>query len=133
VKIAVVSENGKTVSQHFGRATQYVILNADGKKILSRESRPKVSHADLISAENPEHGCGCQACGRGGRAYDRHRSMVLKILDCSVLLAGGMGWGVYEGLTSRGIKTVITDVEDIEQAVRLYLWENLPNLTERLH
>lgn len=133
MKIAVVSENGKTVSRHFGRATQFIIVNTDGGKILGMESRKKVNHADFISPEDPRRCCGCESRGFGVGAYDRHRSMVLKILDCSVLLAGGMSWGACEGLKSRGIKTVITDIEDIEQAVRLYLWENWPDLVEHLH
>jgi predicted Fe-Mo cluster-binding NifX family protein len=59
--------------------------------------------------------------------------MVETIADCQVLIAGGMGWGAYESLKSRGIEPVVTDVENIEEAVRLYLEGKLPNLMERLH
>jgi predicted Fe-Mo cluster-binding NifX family protein len=55
------------------------------------------------------------------------------IVDCQVLLAGGMGRGVYESLRSYNISPVVTDVADIDQAVRLYLDGKLPNLLERLH
>jgi predicted Fe-Mo cluster-binding NifX family protein len=44
-----------------------------------------------------------------------------------------MGWGAYESLKSRGIETIVTDVENIEEAVRLYVERKLPNLMERLH
>jgi len=44
-----------------------------------------------------------------------------------------MGWGAYDSLKSRGIETVVTDVDDIEKAVNLYLQGKLPNLMERLH
>jgi predicted Fe-Mo cluster-binding NifX family protein len=44
-----------------------------------------------------------------------------------------MGWGAYDSLKSRGIEPVVTDVEDIEEAVKLYLEGKLPNLMERLH
>jgi predicted Fe-Mo cluster-binding NifX family protein len=128
MKIAVVSENGKTISRHFGRASQYVIVKVDGGKILSMGIRPKASHFDFTSAEQNEYDCKCKTQGCGKDSYDRHRSMVLNILDCSVLLSGGMGEGAFEGLKSRGIQTVFTDVEDIETAVNLYIAGKLPNL-----
>jgi predicted Fe-Mo cluster-binding NifX family protein len=59
--------------------------------------------------------------------------MMSNIADCQVLLAGGMGWGAYESLKSRGIETIVTDVESIDEAVTLYLAGKLPNLMERLH
>jgi predicted Fe-Mo cluster-binding NifX family protein len=133
MKIAIASENGETISRHFGRATEYIIVNTDDRNILGREIRPKVGHTDCSIVGLQEHDCGCAIHTGGVSIYDRHRSMVLNILDCSILLAGGMGWGAYEGLKSRGIKTVITDVEDFEDAVKLYLVGNLPNLMERLH
>jgi predicted Fe-Mo cluster-binding NifX family protein len=59
--------------------------------------------------------------------------MAQSIDDCQVLIAGGMGWGAYESLKSRGIETIVTDVENIDEAVRLYVEGDLPNLMERLH
>jgi predicted Fe-Mo cluster-binding NifX family protein len=55
------------------------------------------------------------------------------IADCQVLIAGGMGWGAYDGLKSRDIEAIVTDVTDIDQAVKLYLEGKLANLMERLH
>jgi predicted Fe-Mo cluster-binding NifX family protein len=59
--------------------------------------------------------------------------MAEAIADCQVLIAGGMGWGAYENMTSRGIETVITDIQNIDEAVRLYLEGKLLNLRQRLH
>ena len=133
MNIAVISEDGKTVSQHFGKATQYVVVKTDCEKILGTEVRKKVGHVDLMLPGAKEESCCCKSHGFNGSIFDRHRPMVFSILDCEVLLAGGMGWEAYEGLKCRGIQPVITDVQDIDQAVRLYLWGNLPNLLERLH
>jgi predicted Fe-Mo cluster-binding NifX family protein len=44
-----------------------------------------------------------------------------------------MGWGAYESLKSRNIEAIVTDVGTIDEAVRLYLEDRLPNLMERLH
>ncbi len=59
--------------------------------------------------------------------------MAETIADCQVLIAGGMGWGACESLKSRNIEPVVTDVENIDEAISLYLAGKLPNLVERLH
>ena len=50
-----------------------------------------------------------------------------------MLITGGMGWGAYESMKSRGIEPIVTDFENIEEAVMLHLQNKLPNLMERLH
>jgi predicted Fe-Mo cluster-binding NifX family protein len=44
-----------------------------------------------------------------------------------------MGWGAYEAIQGYGIKPIVTDVRDIDEAVELYLAGRLPNLMERVH
>jgi len=55
------------------------------------------------------------------------------ISDCQVLLVGGMGRGAHESIRSYSIEPVVTDVEDIDEAVQLYLDGKLANLVERPH
>ena len=133
MKIAAVSENGKTISQHFGRATQYVVVNTEDGKIISQETRTKAGHADFAAAGHHGLGCGCEAHGYEAGAAEKHGAMARNILDCSVLLTGGMGWGAYESLKTHNIEPIVTDVKGIEEAVKLYLEGELPNLMERLH
>jgi len=135
MKIAVVSDDGKTISQHFGRATQYVVVTVEGDKIVSKEIRQKAGHAQFSSQEHhEEHRCGChEVHGHQEGAQERHSAMAQSITDVKALLAGGMGWGAYESLKSYNIEPVITDVKDINQAVRLYLDNKLPNLMQHLH
>ncbi len=135
MKIAVVTEDGKTISQHFGRAPQYVVLNVEDGKVLGRETRQKVGHMDFAAAghQGHGHGCGCELHGYEAGAAEKHGAMARNILDCTVLLAGGMGWGAYESLKANNIEPVVTDVKSIDQAVKLYLEGKLPNLMERLH
>lgn len=63
----------------------------------------------------------------------KHAGMLANILDSQVLIAGGMGYGAYESLKSSGIEPIITDVESIDEAVKLYLEGKLVNLMEKLH
>ena len=45
MKIAAVSEDGITISQHFGRAPFYIVVTVENKAIISREKRDKMGHA----------------------------------------------------------------------------------------
>jgi predicted Fe-Mo cluster-binding NifX family protein len=132
MKIAVISEDGTTISQHFGRAPLYVVATVENGKIVSKENRDKAGHHTFSGNEHPETAPG-EKHGYDAGAQSRHAQMAQSIDDCQVLIAGGMGWGAYDSLKSRGIETVITDVNDIDEAVNTYLQGKLPNLMEKLH
>ena len=131
MKIAVITEDGATVSQHFGRAQLYVVVTTEDGRIVSKETRSKTGH-HTFAAHHPESEPE-ERHGYGAGAQTRHASMAEAIGDCQVLLAGGMGWGAYESMKERSIETIVTDVENIDEAVGLYLAGKLPNLMERLH
>lgn len=132
MKIAAISEDGTTISQHFGRAPYYVVLTVEDDKVVKREKRDKAGHHTFAAGQHPETAPG-ERHGYDAGAQSRHAAMAQGIADCQVLIAGGMGWGAYENMKSRGIETVVTDVENIEKAVKLHLEGKLPNLMERLH
>jgi predicted Fe-Mo cluster-binding NifX family protein len=131
MKIAAITEDGISISQHFGQAPLYLVITVEDGKVVSKESREKAGHhtfaahyAELAPSEKHGYDAGAQT---------RHASMMGNITDCKVLIAGGMGWGAYESLKNRNIQVIVTDVETIDEAVKLYLGDNLPNLIERLH
>ena len=132
MKIATITEDGVTVSQHFGRAPYYLVTTVEDGKVVKIEKRDKAGHHTFATGQHPETEPG-ERHGYDAGAQSRHAVMAQGIADCQVLIAGGMGWGAYESLKSRGIETVVTDVENIEVAVRLYVDGKLPNLMERLH
>jgi len=131
MKIAAITEDGTTVSQHFGRAPLYVVATVENGEIINKETRDKTGH-HTFAAHHPESAPG-ERHGYDAGAQTRHASMAETIADCQVLIAGGMGWGACESLKSRNIEPVVTDVENIDEAINLYLAGKLPNLVERLH
>lgn len=131
MKIAAITEDGITVSQHFGRAPLYLVLDVEDGKVTNHETRPKKGH-HTFAAHHPETGTE-EKHGYDAGAQVRHSGMMQDIVDCQVLIAGGMGWGAYDGLKSRNIEPVVTDVDNIEEAVKLYLDGKLENQMERLH
>jgi len=131
MKIAAITEDETTISQHFGRAPLYLVVTVEDGKIVNKETRNKTGH-HTFAAHHPDLAAG-ERHGYDAGAQVRHASMAETIADCHALIAGGMGWGAYESLKSRGIEPVVTDVESIEEAIKLYLQGKLPNLVERLH
>jgi len=132
MKIAVISDDGTTISQHFGRAPYYVVVTVENDKVVNKERRDKAGHHTFAGQHGEHHETGGQH-GFDAGAQARHASMMSNISDSQVLIAGGMGMGAYESLKSRGIETIMTDVTGIDEAVKLYLEGKLPNLMERLH
>ena len=131
MKIAAITEDGTTISQHFGRAPLYLIVTVEDGKIVSKETHAKTGHHTFAayhteSAPDERHGC-------DAGAQTRHASMAEALADCQVLITGGMGWGAYESMKSRNIETIVTDVGDIDEAIKLYIEGKLTNLMERLH
>jgi len=109
MKIAAISEDESTISQHFGRAPLYVVVTVEEGQIVSKETRPKTGHHTFAGHQHPDLPPGVQH-GYDVGAQGKHRSMAETISDCQVLLAGGMGWGAYESIQSYKIEPIVTDV-----------------------
>lgn len=135
MKIAAVSEDGVTISQHFGRAPFYVVVTVEDGKIVSRETRDKMGHTQFAAEHHEEHDHEADPRGHGfdPAAQNRHTRMAAAIADCEVLLVGGMGAGAYESMKQANIRPVVTDVNDIEEAVQAFLSGNLTDHIEQLH
>jgi predicted Fe-Mo cluster-binding NifX family protein len=132
MKIAAVSNDKTSISQHFGRALYYVIYEVEDSKTVRKETRSKTVHHNVGHMADPSPANDCHH-GYGKHAHIRHKGMIETISDCQVLLAGGMGWGAYESFMNSGINPIITDVSGIDEAVKLYTEDKLPNLMEKLH
>lgn len=135
MKIAAVSEDGVTISQHFGRAPFYVVVTVEDGKIVSRETRDKMGHAQFVGESHAEEARGADPRGHGFEpfAQSRHARMAAAISDCQVLLARGMGAGAYQSMKQAGITPVVTDIANIDEAVQAYIEGRLVDHSERLH
>ena len=133
MKIALITDDEKTISQHFGRANYYVVVTIENGQIVQREMRDKLSHNHFAGEE---HGHSHQADTRHGfdaASQDRHAQMSESIADCEALLCRGMGAGAYESMKARGIRPIVTDVEAIEEAALAYSRGELRDHIEKLH
>ena len=134
MKIAAVSEDGVTISQHFGRAPFYIVVTVENGKIIARERRDKMGHAQFAGELHEDsHGEDPRGHGFDPAAQNRHIRMTAAIADCEVLLARGMGAGAYESMKQANIRPVVTDVVNIDDAVQAYLAGSLADHVEKLH
>ena len=132
MKIAAVSDDGITISQHFGRAAYYVVVTLENNQIVAREKREKMGHTQF-GGETHAEGADPRGHGFDPAAQSRHARMAGAISDCQVLLARGMGAGAYDSIQAAGICPIVTDIANIDDAVKAYLAGALVDHTERLH
>ena len=128
LKIAVVSDDGTNVSQHFGRAQHYVVFTLENGRVTNREPRDKLGH--MHSGGQHE---GDSDHHHGLEADHRHETMISPVADCEALVAGGMGAGAYEAIRSKGIRPIITDIRSVDQVAKAYAEGRIVDHAERLH
>lgn len=132
MKIAVITDDGRTISKHFGRAQYYLVVTVENQQIINRELRDKVNHAQL-QIEGQEHEDAGQKHGYGSAADQRHGRMAQAVSDCEAVLCGGMGMGAYENMKARKIRPIVTDINDIDEAVIAYVGGQIVDHIEKLH
>ena len=128
MKIAIASMNGESVSNHFGKSPYFLVYEVANNEIsnISRINNTFTHHfKDGGQPEHHEH--------HGMPAHHDHHTLVEGLKGCSVVMAGGMGYGAYNDLTENGFEVIITGETDPATAVRKFLNKELLNYTERLH
>lgn len=100
MKIAVTSQNRKTITEHAGRCRKFWLFITKNNKIVDKEllELPKEQSFRESSPHEPH-----------------------PLDDINILIAGDMGQGLVRRLEGKGIKVLITKESDPEKAVLLYL------------
>jgi predicted Fe-Mo cluster-binding NifX family protein len=140
-KIAAVTDDGQTISAHFGRAIKYAVLTVKDGQITRSELRDKANHQDFHQERSGHQEIEVQPSGHkhepgrghGRHTAEKHRRMFEAIPDCQILLARGMGQGAYRGLEQIGIRPILTDIKEIEVAAQAVIDGSIKDHPERLH
>jgi predicted Fe-Mo cluster-binding NifX family protein len=133
MKIAFATDDGSTISQHFGRAIYYAVLEIEDGRILRRELRDKPNHNHFADHSHHAPTEPTQQHGMDPAAQARHGQMAQSITDCEALICRGMGRGAYESMKEHGIRPLITDIHSVEDAALLYARGELVDHIEKLH
>ena len=117
MRIAVATDDGQTISRHFGRARQYAVLTVEDGAIVSRELRDKSAPHWLAGAPHEDEAEGeGDAHGTSPASRGKHLAMLAAIGDCAAVIAGGMGRGAYDHALEAGLRPYVTSMADIEEA-----------------
>jgi len=131
INIAAVTDDGTTISQHFGRAKFYEVLFVENGKVVKRERREKLGHNNFAQEEHHHHSG--EQHGQDQHSHNKHVSMAETIKECQILLARGMGNGAYQSMIQLNIKPVVTDIKNIDDAVQAVINGSIIDHTEKLH
>jgi predicted Fe-Mo cluster-binding NifX family protein len=133
MKIAIASDDGKNISQHFGRAPYYIVYTIDNDKVTAREVRDKVGHHTFLNEHgNEPHSCHGEH-GADAASQNKHKSMLSAAEDCQVIVAGHMGGGAYRSMVDKDIEPVLTDIKDPDEVIKAMIEGRLENRMDRLH
>jgi predicted Fe-Mo cluster-binding NifX family protein len=133
MKIAAVTDDGVTISPHFGRARYYEVLTIENGVVTNRERREKAGHHTFGGRQEHHHRRGEEPDEQPEAHQRKHDLMAATITDCDVVLAQGMGHGAYEGMIQHNIKPIVTDIPSIDEAVRAVLDGTIVDHDELLH
>jgi predicted Fe-Mo cluster-binding NifX family protein len=135
MKIAAVTEDDITISQHFGRAPFYVVVTVENGKIVARERREKLGHGHFAGEQHEGGPYGADPRGHGfdPTAQSRHGRMLAAIADCDVLVARGMGAGAYHSIQQAGLRPILTDEIEVEAAALAAAAGTLQDHSDQLH
>ncbi len=100
MKIAVTSQNRKSITEHAGRCRKFQLFEIEEGRIISKKL-VELSKKQSFHESSP------------------HEAHPLDVVD--VLISGGMGNGMIRRLGNKGITGIITSQSDPETAVKLYL------------
>lgn len=137
MKVAVITDDGKTISQHFGRAAHYLVFTVEEGAITEKELRDKLGHRQFVN-EPHEHDHDHdhndpRGHGFGAHSESKHARMIEAIQDCEAIIVRGMGRGAYMAMEQANIRPFVTEIEEAEAAVQAYIDETLEDHTEKLH
>jgi predicted Fe-Mo cluster-binding NifX family protein len=115
MKIAVATNNQKTVTGHIGRCSGFNIYETEGDQIKNKEFRENTftHHRQGLHHEGHHH-------GGGGRGHG-HERLIEGIGDCQYLIFQSGGWRIIEDLKANNIQPIITDEKFADEAVSKFI------------
>ncbi len=111
MKIAVPTNDGVTLSEHFGRSNAFLIFELENGRITSRSERSnRACHA---GTDHDHH--------HGPSEGHSHEGILGALSGCNAVLCGGMGHRLAEALQAAGISVIpVASSRPAEELVAAY-------------
>ena len=123
MRIAVPTNDGVSVSGHFGRSEAFLVFEVGDGRILGREVRSNTA----------QHAHAQGSCGEGEGSHEPHsHAGILSLLSaCDVVICAGMGSRAAQALKESGITPIVADLRGSpEEVVGAYLKGDLNTARE---
>jgi predicted Fe-Mo cluster-binding NifX family protein len=109
MKVAIASDDGQVISDHFGRTRGFVIFDIEGKEIKKQEYRENTFTGHARGLEGADH------------SVDRHGPILEALKDCGVVISHGMGRRIYDDLKNAKIDVYVSEETEVKRAIELFL------------
>jgi len=119
MRIAVASDDGKTIASHFGRTRGFLVYQIESGKIRSREYIENTFTGHARGLSEADH------------SVDRHGPILAALSGCEAVISNGMGRRIYEDLRNAGIIAYVVNETDADEALSLYLRNALADHPEK--
>jgi len=127
MKIAVASDNGILLTGHIGRCNMFLVYETIKDNIIGSEKR--INNFTLHKTDGHTH-------NHGGNEHNHqvhsHSALVKGLQDCSYLICSSCGPGLVNDLMSSGIKIILTDEMEADEAVKLLIEGRLEDNPEKV-
>jgi predicted Fe-Mo cluster-binding NifX family protein len=124
MKVAIASDDGVTISNHFGRTRGFVIYDISENGEITSKAYHENNHTHHMQHEQAHHA--------HEHAHGHGHGPVMRLLgDTQVVISRGMGRRILEDLTQAEIQPFIVDVREVEEAIEKYLADGLDNNLSR--
>ncbi len=122
MRIAVPTNDGTSISEHFGRSAAFLIFETENGQIKGRTMKTNGAH----------HGQGdCAQHSTANRAHS-HSGILAALEGCEIVICAGMGSRAAEALKAGGVTDiVVTAAGPAEEIVSAFLAGKLTRKTER--
>ncbi len=136
MKIAIPSNDGVTISAHFGRSKGFIIAEINDNQVISKNylyndfthhSHAHHNHNDINahhhSHEHHNH-------NDSDAHHHSHDGVFEALKDCEAVISRGMGRLLYDELVSNNKTIFITNINDVDESLMEFIKGNLDNNPE---
>ncbi len=123
-KIAFPTDDGETISRHLGEAQFYMVALLDDAENVTFEKREKPRH---------QHSRGSHPGEQEEDHNQRGPALFTPILDCQILISGGMGQPAFDHARTQGLEVILPAQQNIKDALDAYRAGTLVSDVRRIH
>lgn len=128
MKVAIASDDGKTIADHFGRTLGFVIYDISGKGEIVGKNYHQNNHTQHVQGHGHQHGHHHEHGHEHGHGAEHGHGPVLSLLGgVQVVICRGMGRRILMDLNQAGIQPFIVNVDEVEDAIQKFLSDQLEN------